>query len=106
MQSKKLKEYENRDEFYHKQNKGSDIQGVVIHERSYGESINYSKLLSDIDEEDFVDSLLEDDIFHLRRDKINDSNLPRQDDKKFRYIQEQIESEKKYIFEFEKQFYP
>ena len=66
MKTKKQKKYEEKDKEYRKAVMGFDIQGIVINERPYSDSVNYSRLISEMNESDFDDSLLENDIFHLR----------------------------------------
>lgn len=66
MRRKKIKKYEENDEHFHKNIMGYDVQGLIINERPYSDSVNYSRLISEMSEGDFDDSLLENEIYHLR----------------------------------------
>ncbi|KAL4504342.1 hypothetical protein ABPG72_009788 [Tetrahymena utriculariae] len=104
MQTKKAKKYEENDEVYQKEIMGYNVQGLVIKERPYNDSVDYSRLISEMSEGDFEDSLLEDQIYHLRLN-LPSKNIPIQNKQTGDIKKKQNFDSEDQLFNFEKQFY-
>ncbi|EAR96280.2 hypothetical protein TTHERM_00188490 (macronuclear) [Tetrahymena thermophila SB210] len=104
MQTKKTKKYEQNDEVYQKEVMGYNVQGLVIQERPYNDSVDYSRLISEMSEGDFEDSLLEDQIYHLRLN-FSSKNNPIENKKTANIKKKEIFDSENQLFNFEKLFY-
>ncbi|KAL4456293.1 hypothetical protein ABPG74_014254 [Tetrahymena malaccensis] len=104
MQTKKIKQYEQNDQVYQKEVMGDNVQGLIIKERPYNDSVDYSRLISEMSEGDFEDSLLEDQIYHLRLN-IPSTNNPIQIKQTGNIKKQQNFDSDNYLFNFEKLFY-
>lgn len=66
MRTKKVLTFEKGDRIHVENERNYQVQRLVVTEKPYGESVNYSQLLSEANESDFVDSLDEIDIYHIK----------------------------------------
>lgn len=66
MRTKKLGEFEVGDSFHIERERNYEVHRLVVTHKPFGDSVNYSRLLSEASENDFVDSLDEIDIYHIK----------------------------------------